>query len=296
MMTAAQQYPPREWRWLDKAGWGEGPWADEPDKVQWVDEATGLDCLAVRNENFGSWCGYVGVSEHHPAFGKGYDDVDEYDSDAGAQAISVHGGLTFAGLCMEPREGEPNHGICHVAYPGRPDKVWWLGFDCAHAFDAMPASAARWGKVTLAASGRPDTYRTLDYVREECRALAGQLAAMPPERERAVLDGGGASRFYYVAKASRAERNAGLPPGMVNDHPCVKPIALMRWLVRLVTPRDGLVVDPFAGSGTTGIACVLEGFRFLGIEQDERHAAVARRRIAHWADVAGRRQPALEGI
>lgn len=56
----------------------------------------------------------------------------------------------------------------------------------------------------------------------------------------------------------------------------------MQWLVRLVTPPGGLVLDPFAGSGTTGIAASLEGFRFVGIEQDEHHVNIARARLAHW--------------
>jgi site-specific DNA-methyltransferase (adenine-specific) len=70
--------------------------------------------------------------------------------------------------------------------------------------------------------------------------------------------------------------------GAANHHPTVKPIALMRWLVRLVTPPDGLILDPFLGSGTTGIAAVLEGFHVIGIEQDSEYLDIARRRIAHW--------------
>jgi site-specific DNA-methyltransferase (adenine-specific) len=62
----------------------------------------------------------------------------------------------------------------------------------------------------------------------------------------------------------------------------VKPIGVMRWLVRLITPPGGLVLDPFAGSGTTGIAAALEGMRFCGIEQDPAYADIARRRIAYW--------------
>jgi DNA modification methylase len=61
----------------------------------------------------------------------------------------------------------------------------------------------------------------------------------------------------------------------------VKPVALMRWLVRLVTPPDGLVLDPFTGSGTTGIAATLEGRRFLGIEREAEYVEIARARIAH---------------
>jgi site-specific DNA-methyltransferase (adenine-specific) len=86
-------------------------------------------------------------------------------------------------------------------------------------------------------------------------------------------DSGSAARFFYTAKASRRERGEG------NNHPTVKPIALMRYLVRLITPPGGLVLDPFAGSGTTGIAAIREGFRFIGIEQSAEYAAMAERRI-----------------
>ena len=68
-----------------------------------------------------------------------------------------------------------------------------------------------------------------------------------------------------------------------NTHPTVKPIALMRYLCRLITPPGGLVLDPFCGSGTTGCAAVLEGFRFVGIELDEHFAEIAMARVAYWA-------------
>jgi site-specific DNA-methyltransferase (adenine-specific) len=119
-------------------------------------------------------------------------------------------------------------------------------------------------------------------------------------------DSGSAARFFYCAKASRAEREAGLDdfdpkresdriaddlPGgdnprnrtntaRRNHHPTVKPIALMRYLIRLVTPPDGVVLDPFTGSGTTGIAARLEGFEFVGIEQSAEYAEIAEARIA----------------
>ena len=117
--------------------------------------------------------------------------------------------------------------------------------------------------------------------------------------------------FFYSPKANRAEREAGCEglPGRTgaeatdreegtdglnspragagrtaanvrNHHPCVKPVSVMRWLVRLVTPKNGLVLDPFAGSGTTGVACVREGFRFLGLEREAEYAAIAEARIA----------------
>jgi DNA modification methylase len=105
-------------------------------------------------------------------------------------------------------------------------------------------------------------------------------------------DSGGASRFFYTAKASRAEREAGLerietPSGCAerrNMHPTVKPVSLVRWLVRLITPPGGLVLDPFLGSGTTGVAAMLEGARFIGVELSEEYAQLALARIEHAAD------------
>lgn len=86
-------------------------------------------------------------------------------------------------------------------------------------------------------------------------------------------DTGSAARFFYCAKASKSDR------GENNNHPTVKPTALMRYLVRLVTPPNGIVLDPFMGSGSTGKAAVLEGFRFIGIELDEHYTEIAARRI-----------------
>jgi DNA modification methylase len=113
----------------------------------------------------------------------------------------------------------------------------------------------------------------------------------------------GASRFMYITKVRRRERDAGcehLPARQLrhfpttsnankrprhNPHPTVKPIDLMRWLIGLTTPADGLVLDPFCGSGTTGVGAVLEGRRFLGLEREPDYAQIARARIAHWEQV-----------
>jgi site-specific DNA-methyltransferase (adenine-specific) len=124
-------------------------------------------------------------------------------------------------------------------------------------------------------------------------------------------DTGGASRFFFVPKPDGTERDAGLDDmptvtraeatdreegsagskharagagasGRRNTHPTVKPIDLMRYLCRLVTPRGGVVLDLFVGSGTTGIAAALEGFGFIGIDMEEKHIEIAKRRIAWW--------------
>ena len=126
---------------------------------------------------------------------------------------------------------------------------------------------------------------------------------------RGHSDKGGASRFFYVAKASKAERNKGLehfeekrmegrdqgqdersvafkarPTPMANIHPTVKPIKLMQYLVRLITPPNGIVLDPFMGSGTTGVACKLEGFDFVGMEQDAEYSKIAQARIENYVE------------
>lgn len=115
-----------------------------------------------------------------------------------------------------------------------------------------------------------------------------------------------AARFFYCAKASTAERNAGLEnfqpqrvqqgnhadqrvwdiPGShskprANNHPTVKPLALMRYLCRLVTPPGGTVFDPFTGSGSTGVAALQEGFKFIGAEKEYEYAEIAEARLKH---------------
>jgi site-specific DNA-methyltransferase (adenine-specific) len=124
---------------------------------------------------------------------------------------------------------------------------------------------------------------------------------------------GSAARFFYCAKASKKDRDEGLDAfnskasssmsgrrnpenaewdtgndvtsrfvtNRKNVHPTVKPTDLMRYLCRLVTPPGGLILDPFMGSGSTGKAAMLEGFRFIGIEQEAEYLEVAKARIAH---------------
>ena len=99
-----------------------------------------------------------------------------------------------------------------------------------------------------------------------------------------IGDSGGASRFFYMAKASRAERDYAFKETR-NTHPTVKPVELMRYLVRLVTPPGGLVLDPFVGSGTTLIAAKLEEFRALGIEKEPEYEPIIRERMKAWAPI-----------
>lgn len=168
----------KEYRTIDKSAWPRGPWDEEPDKVQWQDEATGLPCLVVRNPAHGNLCGYVGVPDSHPWHAKGYNaPIGECNEDCGedwhcghsiCSLINVHGGLTFSDVC-QPCDTEA-HGICHVPDPGEPDHVWWFGFDCAHAWDLMP------GYTPLFRATQDESYRDIAYVRNQVAQLAAQIA------------------------------------------------------------------------------------------------------------------------
>jgi DNA modification methylase len=170
--------------------------------------------------------------------------------------------------------------------------------------DAAAALDAQSGELT--SNSGTAFNRNTDKFRATYSAFEGRRA-----EDGFYGDTGGASRFFYTAKASRAERNAGLDgfaerkphadepngrawdiPGShstkrANHHPTVKPLALMQWLCRLVMPKGGLILDPFCGSGTTGRAAIAEGFSFIGIELSEEYAAIARARIAEYAPLFG---------
>jgi len=100
----------------------------------------------------------------------------------------------------------------------------------------------------------------------------GEMSGRPAMAARG--DGGSAARFFYSAKADDGDR-------LGSKHPTIKPVDLMRWLVRLVTPPGGTVLDPFAGTGTTGMACLREGFNAILIEQEAEYVADIRRRLGH---------------
>ena len=145
----------------------------------------------------------------------------------------------------------------------------------------------------------------------------GTTIYTPNDRKEFNSGSGSAARFFYCAKASKRDRNEGLDefegkeigvkgnglarkcatcsasvidgcacpdrtfvnPSRANHHPTVKPTALMQYLVRLVTPPSGTVLDPFMGSGSTGKACAYEGFDFIGIDQSAEYVAIAQARI-----------------
>ncbi|APU92814.1 DNA methylase [Salmonella phage vB_SenS_Sasha] len=144
---------------------------------------------------------------------------------------------------------------------------------------------------------------------EDSQASTGNVTSQRKRVPGAFhADLGSAARFFYCAKASKSDRDegvllakttaaemtgrkpdtdglnsqrvgAGRTSGARNNHPTVKPTALMQWLVRLVTPPGGKVLDPFTGSGSTGKACAIEGFDFIGFEMDPHYCEIAKQRI-----------------
>lgn len=129
------------------------------------------------------------------------------------------------------------------------------------------------GSITAgASSGRDMRAGDKDNTRKDGR---------PPQPKDIFGNEGSAARFFYCAKVSAKERNAGMPEGTTNNHPTLKPIALMTYLCRLVTPPGGIILDPFMGSGSTGIAAINEGFKFIGCEMSPDYIKIAEARIRH---------------
>jgi DNA modification methylase len=213
---------------------------------------------------------------------------------------SCHGKHGTAALNIE---------VCRLAGRPTPDprdserpEFYDLGRWPANVVLDEEAAAALDAQTGELVSGANPTRRGADSGRDVYGEFKGQAQC---DAARG-LDVGGASRFYYVAKPSREERdfgthhlaarprdesrkegnpggdnprNRGLQP-RGNFHPTVKPVELMRWLVKLVTPPGGIVLDPFTGSGTTGMACRYEQREFIGIEREADYVQIAEARIA----------------
>ncbi len=178
----------------------------------------------------------------------------------------------------------------------------------AHGTGALNIDGCRYafGDSAWPGPGEVGTYPASLYGEANRHGIYGSRSRGPehdgdhPDSARHNALGRFPANVYACPKASRSEREAGcdhLPAdprtGRRNRHVSVKPVRLMRWLCRLVTPPGGLVLDPFAGSGTTGVAALVEGFRFLGCERDPEHLAVARARVGA---AAGRRRPRVRRL
>lgn len=131
---------------IDKSSWPEGPWMEEPNVLSGIDDETGYETLIVRHVDFGHLSGYVGVYEGHKLFGKHGFDIN----------MDVHGGITWGSKndpCKSFRKEQP--------------AIFWIGFDCLHMHDSAPNFPLN--------SLQSGSYKTIEYVKNECASLAKQL-------------------------------------------------------------------------------------------------------------------------
>ncbi len=171
--------------------------------------------------------------------------------------------------------GAVNLDGCAVPFSSASDRAATVAKNAHGAFQSAPRENAIYGaddreQVDYTAASRHPANLLHDGSQEVVEAFqpfVGFGAANP-------------TRFFYCAKADKADRCG-------SKHPTVKPVALMRWLVRLVTPPGGVVLDPFAGSGTTGEAAILEGFGGILIEREAQYQADIERRLARARQVGG---------
>lgn len=166
------------------------------------------------------------------------------------------------------RDGEDGWGMSTVAGDNpqvvRPDGRWPANVihdGSEEVVDAFPAETSVTGKRS---------------VQSQCAEVSGTAWLSPNHKSIEHHDSGSAARFFYSAKADADDR-------LGSKHPTVKPIDLMRYLVRLVTPPGGVVLDPFAGSGSTGVAAMLEGFESILIEREAAYVDDIKRKVAFYS-------------
>lgn len=163
---------------VNRSGWEQGPWDDEPDVAVWMDRSTHLPCVALRHGDFGNFCGYVIVAELEDI----YKDVVPGEGREVAEpeySYSVHGGVTYS--CHEWPTHEPQRiekllrEAYNVAYVDDmlKQRLYWIGFDCAHHGDYSPGIEAKissWARISSS-----HNYKTMSYVVAECTSLARQI-------------------------------------------------------------------------------------------------------------------------
>lgn len=175
MQTRSYRFINRKMYWPHD--WPEGPWDDEPDKIQYTDAASGLPCLIIRNPSMGSLCGYVGVPPDHPWHGQ---DIWEMKDPPEA-----HGGVNYSAFCADEMPEEM--GICHVPGSDDPPHVWWFGYACDHlvTMDRCPAMEALLVSLGGAPMPRGDlfypSYKRVEFVMDQNAMLAEQIMAAAPK-------------------------------------------------------------------------------------------------------------------
>lgn len=147
-----------------KLQWPNGPWRDEPDRILWPDPETRLQCMMIRNKDWGNWCGYVGIPLDH-ALAKFTDYMEPPIS-----GLEVHGGVTYFEPCpQDDHDVDHDHGpeaICHAGT----ERLMWIGFDCGHGCDLAPSFSPESSFVL-----QETRYKDMYYVKTECMRLAEQV-------------------------------------------------------------------------------------------------------------------------
>lgn len=187
----------------------DGPWSREADKIAWTDQMSGYACIIRRSAQGGHLGGYVAVPPTHPLYG-----MQPY-AFAGL-GIGVHGGISYADECQR-REHE-TRSICHVAVePPRADRdplysnaaaergddAWWFGFECDQPGDVMPVFGYRNGRNGTLEGVNERTYKTEQFVYEECVRLATQLKAVEEGRDAREADPGSQTTYYDPREIGR---------------------------------------------------------------------------------------------
>ncbi len=271
--------------------------------------------MAVRIEDAGFEIRDMITWVYGSGFPKSLDVSKAIDKAAGAERTEVIGissvtgaraGSSFDDGCKGTRRTFQNDNCVknYITSPATDAARQWQGWGTALKPALEPITVAR-KPLTGTVAENVQTYGTgalnIDGCRVGDEVLAAQVRGVTrmgtfegadgnetPERTgrwpaNLIHDGsdevtrlmtGGEARFFYTAKAGKEDREDG------NTHPTVKPTDLMRYLCRLVTPPGGVVLDPFTGSGSTGKAAILEGFRFIGIEREAEYVEIAKARIA----------------
>jgi DNA modification methylase len=227
-------------------------------------------------------------------------------------ALSDGCAAVICGVCNKSRNGTSCK--CPLPAPATPAAKQWQGWGTALKPALEPITVARkpfTGTVAANVLQWGTGGVNVDGSRVPCESGQGRFPAnlIHDGSDEAVFGMGESARYFYCAKASKRDRdegcegmptkhtgtyaqdewsrqNMGNTPDVqrkpvANHHPTVKPTELMRYLCRLVTPPDGIVLDPFMGSGSTGKAAILEGFQFIGIDMTPEYVDIARARIEH---------------
>jgi site-specific DNA-methyltransferase (adenine-specific) len=268
--------------------------------------------MAVRIEDAGFEIRDMIAWVYGSGFPKSLDVSKAIDKAAGAErevwTEKRNGGGLKKGQAYEGGFKQEN-GIRLCSAPATPEAKQWEGWGTALKPALEPITVARKPLIgTVAENVLQHGTGAINV--DGCRVGERWPANFIHDGSEEVTDLlGSAARFFYCAKASKRDRDEGCEgmelvthqSGMGgampvdddgnardrfkaqsrNHHPTVKPTDLMRYLCRLVTPPDGTVLDPFMGSGSTGKAAVLEGFRFIGIEREEEYCEIAKARIKH---------------